>query len=91
MKLNVTQAQTLAKAGYVPVADAAHLAGNAVSTLYKLATAGRIKTTRAGKRWYVDIASLVDYHRKEKNLPTYVQELEKKLKARLVELREARV
>lgn len=88
MTLNPVQAQQMALKGFIPLADAARLAGHAASTLYRLAEDGNITYARAGKRWYVAVDSLLRYRKKQDNSPQYLRTLEKALNDRVAELRD---
>lgn len=49
-------------AGYLPVSNAADLAGIHITTLYELIKGGSVQGAKAGKRQYVLLRSLADHY-----------------------------
>jgi hypothetical protein len=56
-----TQNEIMRKAGCIPAAEAATACGyTQISTIHRMIARGRVKGTRVGRAWYVNVKSLLN-------------------------------
>ena len=65
MKLMMrSQEKIMREAGYVTATDAAQAIGaDNVGTIHRMVKAGKLRGARAGRHWYVSVASLLKAHK----------------------------